>query len=284
MVGLPAPSSTILAVQDLLPPGHAAIEGTVHVAPIPAQLQNALVKPATTEHFSRPHLQHMDHRAKGTQRENTKNQYPVWTALSDGIIPEPSPDLPTPNLSIDCLNAAWKELETATKNLWKGDTYDKALRYLVLALLRRHLAPRREENLRLLRDKKRAQWKEEQEQSQLGVQRRQLYKKWKGHLISVANQVSRLLATQDTSLIDKGLLLLELLERIWTGRPQDNDIPNKLPIRDLLDKGEVRCGGGEVHHDLQKEALSDLDYDGEPDEEEVRAGASTTSASKNIGK
>ncbi|KAF9943034.1 hypothetical protein BGZ70_006044, partial [Mortierella alpina] len=102
VVGLPAPSSTILAVQELLPPGHAAIEGTVHVAPIPAQLQNVLVKPTTAEQkqfkdlFSNHHLQHMDHRAKGTQREDTKNQYQVWTALSDGIIPEPSPELPTP--------------------------------------------------------------------------------------------------------------------------------------------------------------------------------------------
>ncbi|CAO3564005.1 unnamed protein product [Mortierella alpina] len=73
-----------------------------------------------------------------------------------------------------------------------------------------------------------------------------------------------------------------MLERIWAGRPQDSDIPNKQPIHDLLDKGEVKCGGGEVHHDLQKEALSDLDYDGEPDEEEVRAGASATSENKNI--
>jgi hypothetical protein len=226
----------------------------------------------------------MAHRANGTQREDTKNQYHVWTVLSDGIIPEPSPDLPTPDLSSDCQSAAWKELETATKNLWKGDTYDKALGYLVLALLRRHLAPRREDNLRLLREKKRRQWKEKQEQAQHVVQRRQLYKQWKGHLISVANQVSRLLATQDTSLIDKGLALLEMLERIWAGRPQDSDIPNKQPIHDLLDKGEVKCGGGEVHHDLQKEALSDLDYDGEPDEEEVRAGASATSENKNIGK
>ncbi len=80
MLGLPAGRSTTLVVQDLLPPGHAAIDGTVQVALIPAQLPNALVKPATSEQkqfndlFSNHDLQHMAHRAHGTQREDTKKE------------------------------------------------------------------------------------------------------------------------------------------------------------------------------------------------------------------
>ncbi|KAG9320429.1 hypothetical protein KVV02_002524 [Mortierella alpina] len=76
----------------------------------------------------------------------------------------------------------------------------------------------------------------------------------------------------------KGLDILDLVERLWADRPRDNDVPNKMTLLELLDKGEVQCGDEEVHKDLQKEILLDLDYEGEPDEEEVRAGDSVTFA------
>ncbi|KAF9928163.1 hypothetical protein BGZ67_007111 [Mortierella alpina] len=98
----------------------------------------------------------------------------------------------------------------------------------------------------------------------------------------MANQTCQLLSVADSSMMVKGLDILDLVERLWADRPRDNDVPNKKTLLELLDKGEVQCGDEEVHKGLQKEILLDLDYEGEPDEEEVRAAVMIEASGKRI--